>query len=690
MAEPVFVFPWKPDNDPNFLLSREWLVTNGLGGYASGTLLGVPTRRYHGAFTPNLPAPLGRIVMMPQIDEEIQWGYDSDSRGRLAGEHSENRTVHLGGTEFEGGKIEGEGHLFLKEFRREWQTPVWVFEIDNHILEKRVIMPHGQNTVYVDYRLLKGGPIRLNLRPYISFRGHDEPLSLEDPTKWPFTVTITEDQYEAHPSKGGPVLKLCMRPYHGVFVAERRVIKNVLYRVERERGYEHTDNLFSPGYFTVEITPEKSVALVGSTESWDALEPAPDSILEAERQRLQSLLDRVPRSAQTGTAAQLIIAAEQFVIFPGTRPEERVLARASGNEARTIVAGYHWFTDWGRDTMISLEGLTLCTGRHQEAKEILRTFSHYVKDGLLPNHFPEGERTALYNTVDATLWYFHAIDRYYQTTGDIETLKALYPVLKSIIEHHIRGTDFGIGMDKDGLIMAGAEGFQLTWMDAKVGDWVITPRRGKPVEIQALWYNALRLMAVWAEDLGESSDEFLSLAKHAYDSFNSRFWFERGGYLFDVIDGENGDDTSLRPNQIFSMSLRFPILIEKFWRPVLDVVVKNLLTPVGLRSLAPRSKDYYPRYYGDRRHRDAAYHQGTVWPWLIGNFLDAWRRVYPDRKNARTFLQGLEEHLRDACIGTISEIFDAESPYTPRGCIAQAWSVAEVLRAIVAIGSDDK
>jgi predicted glycogen debranching enzyme len=674
MTGPVLVFPWKPDNDLNLLLSREWLVTNGLGGYASGTLLGVPTRRYHGPFIPNLPAPIGRIVMIPRLDDEIQF---------------DDRMVRLGGAEFRNGKIEGEGHLFLREFRREWQTPIWVFEIAGHTLEKRVIMPHDQNTTYVDYRLLKGGPIRLNLRPYVSFRGHDEPLPLEDPSEWPFTITIIEDRYEVHPSKGGATLKLCMRPYHGVFVAERKVSKNVLYRVEQERGYEHVDNLFSPGYFTVEITHEKSVALVGSTESWDTLEPTPDSILEAERQRLRHLLDIAPKLAPMGTAAQLVIAAEQFVIFPGTRPEERVLAHASGNEARTIVAGYHWFTDWGRDTMISLEGLTLCTGRHQEAREILRTFSHYIKDGLLPNHFPEGERTAIYNTVDATFWYFHAIDRYYQTTGDIETLKMLYPVLKSIIEHHVKGTDFGIGMDKDGLIKAGADGFQLTWMDAKVGDWVVTPRRGKPVEIQALWYNALRLMVVWAEDLGESSEGFLSPAKRAHDSFNTRFWFEQGRYLFDVIDGENGDDPSLRPNQIFSMSLRFPILIERFWRPVIDAVVKNLLTPVGLRSLAPGSKNYHSRYYGDRRHRDAAYHQGTVWPWLIGNFLDAWRRVYTDKKSARALLRGLEEHLRDVGIGTISEIFDADPPYTPRGCFAQAWSVAEVLRAILAMEGDD-
>jgi len=355
-----------------------------------------------------------------------------------------------------------------------------------------------------------------------------------------------------------------------------------------------------------------------------------------------------------------------------------------------VVAGYHWFTDWGRDTMISLEGLTLCTGRHHEARALLETFAHYVNGGLLPNHFPEGERTALYNTVDATFWYFHALDRYYQVTGDQETLRQLFPVLRSIVEHHVRGTHFGIGMDpRDGLIRAGAEGFALTWMDAKVGDWVVTPRRGKPVEIQALWYNALRLMAAWAAELDEPDERFMELARRAAASFNARFWFESGRYLFDVIDGEAGDDSSLRPNQLFAISLRFPILAERLWRPVLEAVTAKLVTPVGLRTLAPDHKDYKQRYDGDLRARDAAYHQGTVWPWLIGHFIDAWRRVYADGGRARTFLGGFEEALRVAGVGTLSEIFDAEPPYTARGCIAQAWSVAEVLRSLIALNEQE-
>ena len=666
---PTWVFPWRPGDDPYFLITREWLVTNGLGGYASGTLLGIPSRRYHGFFVPNLPAPRGRTMMLPRLDEEVDIG---------------SRKVRLCGAQFSDGRIDGESPLFLKEFRQEWQTPTWLFEIDGHLIEKRVCMPYLQNTVYVDYRLIRGGPIRLNLRPFVTFRGHDGPLGC--PSDWPFTLTMTHGRYEVRPFEEAVPLKLALRPQRGTFVAEEAVSREVLYQVERHRGHDHLEDLFSPGYFTVEISEGESIAMVASTEAWELLDLEAPAIFEAEQKRLRKLLALVPKVGQNSVAAQLVLAADQFIILPGTRLEEDILARASGYEARTMIAGYHWFTDWGRDTMISLEGLTLATGRHREAGAILRTFGHYVNEGLLPNHFPEGQRTALYNTVDATFWYFHAVDRYYQVTRDRETLKALYPVFKSIIAHHVKGTFFNIGVDPtDGLIREGAEGVALTWMDAKVDGWVVTPRRGKPVEIQALWYNALRLAAAWGDELGDPSAEFMERASRAYNSFNARFWFEPGGYLFDLIDGEEGDDASLRPNQIFAFSLRFPILQERFWRPVLDVVSERLLTPVGLRSLDPRHKDYKPRYDGDLRARDAAYHQGTVWAWLIGHYFDAWQRVHGDADKGLSLLQGFESHLRDAGVGTISEIFDAEPPYTARGCIAQAWSVAEVLRVLLKV-----
>jgi predicted glycogen debranching enzyme len=332
--------------------------------------------------------------------------------------------------------------------------------------------------------------------------------------------------------------------------------------------------------------------------------------------------------------------------------------------------------------MISLEGLTLCTGRHREAGAILRTFSHYVKDGLLPNLFPEGEREPLYHTADATLWYFHAIDRYQRTVGDDDIVRELYPVLQSIIEHHVAGTRFGIGVDgEDGLLHAGAPGYQLTWMDAKVDDWVVTPRRGKPVEIQALWYNALCLMARWGQGLDQPVDEYRRWAVRARTSFNARYWHAAGGYLLDVIDGDDGDDASCRPNQVFALSLPHPILDETRWRAMLDCVRAKLLTPYGLRTLSPDHPDYKRNYHGDLRTRDAAYHQGTVWPWLIGPFIDAWLRVHGNRSQARAMLSAFPDHLREAGVGSISEVFDAEQSYLPRGCIAQAWSVAETLRA---------
>jgi predicted glycogen debranching enzyme len=337
--------------------------------------------------------------------------------------------------------------------------------------------------------------------------------------------------------------------------------------------------------------------------------------------------------------------------------------------------------------MISLEGLTLTTGRHVEAGYILRTFGHYVRDGLIPNLFPEGEQEGLYHTADATLWFFHAIDRYLDHTGDRATLRLLLPTLIDIVEHHLRGTRFGIGVDpKDDLLRQGEEGYQLTWMDAKVGDWVVTPRRGKAVELNALWYNALRLMVRWVgEERGEeAARSFAEHAERTCEAFNRRFWYEQGGYLYDVIDGEQGDDPSFRPNQVFSVSLPHPVLDRSRWASVVKAVHDRLLTPVGLRSLAPGHPNYKDTYYGDLRSRDAAYHQGTVWAWLIGPFVDAWLKVHPeDRAGARRLLDGLSEHLGDACVGSISEIFDAEPPFTPRGCVAPAWSVAEVLRCWV-------
>jgi predicted glycogen debranching enzyme len=657
---------WQPGDDPAALRDREWLVTNGLGGFASGTLLGIPTRRYHGLFVPNLAQPKGRYILLSRLDEEVLCGATR---------------AQLGGAECADGTLRSQSHLYLRAFSLQQQMPTWRFEIEGHELEKTIVMPQHQNMVCVQYRLLRGGSLRLRLRLFASFRRQDEPLNhAED---WPFTVSIRGRRHELSMGDSPLRLRFDVSPRRAVFVSDEQM-ETVLYRVERDRGYDHEETLFSPGCFDVELDTGTPVSFVATTQDWSSLRIDGPAAIDAERRRVDRLLSIAVSPAREGFGAQLVQAADQFVVLPGSRIEERVLAQAAGEELRTIIAGYHWFGDWGRDTMISLEGLTLCTGRHREAGAILRTFARYVRDGLLPNLFPEGERQPLYHTVDATLWYFHAIDRYRRIVGDDGIIRELFPVLQSIVQHHVAGTRFGIGVDpRDGLVHAGEAGYQLTWMDAKVDDWVVTPRRGKPVEIQALWHNALCLMTGWAGELEQSGSQYRELAARARASFNARYWYAAGGYLYDVVDGEKGDDPSLRPNQIFSLSLPHPILDETRWRAVLACVQSNLLTPYGLRTLGRDHPDYKRNYHGDLRTRDAAYHQGTVWPWLIGPFIDAWIRVHGDRARAREMLQAFPAHLKEAGVGSISEVFDAEAPYLPRGCIAQAWSVAEVLRAWV-------
>lgn len=652
------------------LLSREWLVTNGLGGFASSTLAGVPTRRYHGVFVPALPNPVGRMVALTELSERI----------RLPG----GASAALGGEERHGSAPLLPAVDHLADFRLELGLPVWRFELDGAVLEKRVWMPYQQNTVHLSYRLLRGpGRVRLNLRPALSFRPLEEPVSA--PLLGPYLLSAVEDRIEISLDPASPRLRLQLLGERSAFTLEPRVTEEHLFRVEAQRGYADRGDLWSPGHFRADLEPGEEVTLVASTEPWSTLRAlAPQPALEAERERRERLLERVPAALRTGPAAELVLAADTFVVTPGYRAEDVARRRAAGDELRSVIAGYHWFTDWGRDTMISLEGLTLTTGRHREAGEILRTFAQYTRDGLIPNMFPNGSSEGLYHTVDASLWFFHAADRYLEATGDRATLLELLPTLRAIAEHHLRGTRFGIRVDpEDGLVTQGEEGVQLTWMDAKVDGWVVTPRRGKAVEINALWYNALRLLEGWLRKMDDdpAADVYAAHARRVEEAFNRRFWCEEGGHLYDVVDGEEGDDPALRPNQLFAISLRHPVLARERWDRVLEVARRELLTPVGLRSLARAHPAYRPNYHGSLRDRDAAYHQGTVWAWLIGPFVDAWLKANPDdHEGARAFLDGLIEHLDEFGVGSIAEIFDAEPPFTPRGCIAQAWSVAEVLR----------
>ncbi len=675
MAEETVRIGWLREDGPDALLEREWLVANGLGGYATGNVAGVCTRRYHGLLVAAL-AGVGRTVMLSHLSDRV----------RVQG----GRAVALSGEENAVG-LELPGVEHLQEFRLELGLPVWTYEVDGILLEKRLLLVHGQNTVHLHYRLLAGeGPVRLTLRPGVHFRPHDAPVS--GPLRR-YRLFAEEGRYEIV-AEDGPLapLRLALHGRHPAFTVEEQRLAEVVYRVERSRGYDPQGDLFSPGFFRVDLDRGESVTLVASTEPWDAvLALGPDEAARTERARREALLDRVPAPAGTGPAAELVLAADTFVVEPAGRVQEAARARAEGDAPRAVIAGYPWFTDWGRDTMISLEGLTLRTGRPAEAASILRAFARQVRDGLIPNLFPEGKAEGLYHTADATLWMFLALDRYLAATGDRATLRRLLPGMEDVVRHHQRGTRFGIGVDpRDGLLRQGAEGVQLTWMDAKCDGWVVTPRRGKAVEINALWYAALRALERWLEDErgAGAARPVADAAERARDSFNRRFWYAPGGHLYDVVDGDGGkDDPSFRPNQIFAVSLPDAVLERGRWAAVVDAVRERLLTPVGLRSLARDHPDYKPTYHGDLRTRDAAYHQGTVWSWLIGPFVDAHRKVHPeDRAGARRMLDGLVRHLGEACVGQVSEVFDAEPPFTPRGCVAQAWGVAELLRSLLATG----
>jgi predicted glycogen debranching enzyme len=597
---------FRKGDDAAALRMLEWLVPNGLGGYASGTIGGVPTRRFHGALVAALPPPHGRMLAVGPVDD-------------------------LPGAD-------------LLEFALEDGLPVWSYGS----LEKRLSMAHGHNTTVVTYRAVKD--VRLTIRPSFQVRPHEG--RVDQPAR-EYPAVIDGRTCEIDRGSSLPILLIASK---GRFELAPQEPRTVQYEIERDRGYDFEGPAVTPCTLEIELAAGESATLALST---DPHRPAFDavSLHAAEVARRQAIL-----AGRDGLAAELSLAADAFVV--------RKLS--GGPDDRTVIAGYHWFTDWGRDTMISLEGLCLATGRHETAARILRTFAGHVRDGLIPNLFPEGESQGLYHTADATLWFFHAIDRYTRVTGDRSLVRDLLPKLRDILDHHLRGTRFGIGVDKaDGLLRQGALGYQLTWMDAKVGDYVVTPRRGKAVEINALFYNALKLYEEWSGERSDAADQLRG-------SFNARFFDERLGHLKDLLDP---DDASLRPNQVLAISLPHPVLEEKYWRPVLESVRRELLTPVGLRSLGPREPDYKPYYRGDLPARDAAYHQGTVWAWLIGPFVDAWRKAFPG-DDSRQFLRGFDAQLQTFGAGSLAEIFDAEPPHTARGCVAQAWSVAEVLRCL--------
>ena len=666
---------WRRGELPDALFEREWLVTNGLGGFASGTAGGIPTRRSHGLLVASLPAPLGRILMLNHLLETLA--------------PADEAPLVLSGIE----TLDASSPAAVEGFRIENGRPVWTFARGGVRLEKRIVVSHQQNTARIVYRLTAADrPVRLALEPALAIRPHEGRV---DQPPGAYTVHATGDGVEVKGRAELPALRLLARAARPVGLGGAPRKLELIYRTERDRGYDWQGTLRTIGTFTLDLTPGEEASFTASTEDWNGLvEVSAAEAMRLDDERRLRLIAQAAPALRTGPGAELVLAADQFVISPRVRPTDDVRLRAEGDEARTIIAGYPWFTDWGRDTMISLEGLTLLTGRASEARSILHTFAQHVRDGLIPNLFPEGETEGLYHTADATLWYFHALDRYERATGDVETRRFLLPKLVEIVNKHLQGTRFGIGLDtQDGLLTQGEAGYQLTWMDAKVGDWVVTPRRGKAVEINALFYNALMLLSGWLAEAGQrtgagGADVIAAHADRLRAAFNRRFWNPATGCLFDVVDGEPDDkgardDASVRPNQLLAISLPNPVLDPAHWPQVMGVVREQLATPFGLRSLAPGHPDYKPRYDGDLRTRDAAYHQGTIWGWLIGPFVDAWLKTFPDdREGARRLLDGLGQELSAACIGTISEIYDADPPFAPRGCVAQAWSVAEALRAL--------
>lgn len=644
-------------HDVDASLQREWLVTNGIGGYASGAVAGANTRRYHGLLVAALSPPLGRAVLLAKVDEVVACGGES---------------YEIGANEFEPDVVHPQGFTTLESVRLDGQVPIFRYRLGQNLLEKRIWMAHGRNTTYVAYTHVDGSDsLSLTLRLLTAMRDfHALARGSEDARP---TVSLQSKTSASVASQAVPVpLKLsCSK--NGAFTRAEEWYWNFVYRVERERALDCVEDLYHPLDCTAELAPGESLCLIASAEPGSLIESSPQRALSAEQGRtkvLHALAGIDPEADPVG--AQLVTAADQFLV---ARP------LADGAQSLTVIAGYPWFGDWGRDAMISLPGLALAANRPEAARDLLRTFAAYVSDGMIPNRFPDAGDTPEYNTVDATLWYFQALHAYVEATRDYKLVRELLPALKGIVNYYYHGTRYNIHVDpSDGLVWAGEPGVQLTWMDVKLGDWLPTPRMGKPVEIQALWHNALRLLAQWCDKLGAPLDDIPQWLAAVETHFPQRYWFEGGGYLYDVVDGPTGDDSALRPNQIFALSLPFPLLPEDKALRVLDVVTATLLTPAGLRSLTPGDPQYRGHYGGSLWDREWSYHNGTVWGWLMGPYLDALLRYRNDEAAAREVLQGFVDQMRSGALGTLSEVFDGDAPHAPRGCYAQAWSVAEVLR----------
>lgn len=633
-------------------IRREWLETNGLGGFASSTVSGVNTRRYHGLLTAALRPPAARAVLVAKFEETLI----------CAGERTE-----LSANRYPG-MLHPQGWRHITEFRLD-PFPVWSFEAAGNLLEKTIFMVHGENTTVVEYTLRGQAECTLELMPLVAFRDYHALTHRNDSLRTDFLEVPGRVSVQPYPEL--PVLHFA----HNGSSIERtgNWYFNLEYDAERERGLDFREDLFNPFLLRFELKPGDRATVIISLDPREATQAA--GLRQAEIDRRHLIAAASP--ADNPFVRRMTVSADQYIVRRG--------------DLKTVIAGYHWFSDWGRDTMIALPGLTLTTGRFEDAKHILLAFAAAVDQGMLPNRFPDQGEEPEYNTADATLWFLEAIRAYIEHTEDCRFVAGdLYPALRSIMDWHLRGTRFGIRVDRDGLLRAGDAGSQLTWMDVKIGDRAVTSRHGKPVEIQALWYNALRIFAQIAGHAGDDDARLFAeeMAALASDSFNAQFWNEARGCLFDCISTA-GVDASMRPNQILAVSLHHSMLPIDRARKVVEAVERDLLTPMGLRSLSTDSPDYHGHYEGTVRDRDGAYHQGTVWPWLMGPFLTAYRRVCETGESAdqriRDWLKPFEDQLTFGGLGHIPEITDGSDPFTPRGCIAQAWSVAEILRVAVAV-----
>lgn len=683
---------------------REWLVTNGIGGYACGTLSGMLTRHYHGLLIAALKPPLERTLLLTKLDETV---------------HYADQSYALYCDRWGDGSIPSHGYRYIERFHLDGSIPVWEYAIGDALLEKRIWMQQGENTTYIQYALTRASePLTLQVKALVNYRDHSYGTHIQPETESDWQMEVKQVDQCIQITAFDDAVSFYLMPSGSTTAPIQQTISHTWYHnyrlaIERYRGIDPTDDHLHAATFELQLQPGQTWMLVASThanaEKNGAIALAKQKQFEQDLIKQWQQASLIPNQSATASKASqgklfqdlevarvkaTVLAANQFVV-------QRPLA--DGSIGQTVIAGYPWFGDWGRDTMISLPGLAIATGRPEIARPILLTFAAYIDQGMLPNVFPEVGATPHYNTVDATLWYFEAIRSYYNSTDDIELVRQLFPALADIIRWHQKGTRYNIKLDQDGLIYAGAPDVQLTWMDAKVDGWVVTPRIGKPVEINALWYNALCIMAQFAALIGESPQPYRQLAEQTRQGFQ-RFWSDELGYCYDVLDTPNGNDASLRPNQIFAVSLPTlthtvigrvkplveiePLLQPHQQKALLDQVSRFLLTSHGLRSLAPNQPDYHGIYSGNLYQRDAAYHQGTVWGWLIGPYAQAHWQVYGDPAIARRLLEPLLDHLYGGCVGNMSEIFDGDSPFKPRGAFAQAWTVAEVLRVWSLLSSE--